>query len=128
MILNVENYIRKIAKQSYWQTIYSQAREMSGINIFVNQNNFTNLQVEFLNYLSFYYSLMFDIAYGDVSDIVLDNFIYEDAYYEYKNQQRAKKNKKSKHIPEEQPKDVRNKHKQNIVLNKNEWVFTKSKG
>jgi len=83
--------VRKLAKESHWQIIYSQSKEVGGIHLFRNSVDFTYLQTMFLNSLSFYDSLFIDIAMGEVDSFVLDDFVYEEAYVYYKNQLRRKK-------------------------------------
>lgn len=77
--------LRKLAKQDYYQTLFILSKEMNNIRIFNNDCDFTYLQIDFLKYLGFYYSLYSDINYGEVSDIVLKDSIYEDSYIYYKN-------------------------------------------
>ena len=94
--------LRKLAKSQYWQTIYSQAKEIR-LKIFKNNVNYTYLQVMFLSYLNFYNSLFLDIALDEVDEIVLRNEIFEDAYMYYKNKSKNKykinKDKKENSVP-----------------------------
>ena len=109
--MDAEETLRELAKSNYWQTLYSSSKEMGGIKIFGNEIDFTNLQIEFLNYLSFYYSLNMDIYMGEVEkDIVSKSFKREDAYMYYKSKKRNKPDK-----PE--------KDKQDGV--RDSWVFTR---
>ena len=82
--------IRQLAKTTYWQTIYSYAKELH-FPIYDNLTNFSEMQILMLNYMSFYSSLNLDIAIGDVSDIVLEDEIYEEAYMYYKQKVDKKK-------------------------------------
>jgi|WetSurSiteA1Bulk_404760.scaffolds.fasta_scaffold01837_6 hypothetical protein len=116
--------LHKLAKSNYWQTVYSQAKEISGLNLFKNNLDFTYLQLQFLAELSFCSSLYIDVMMGDVSEKVLENEIYSDSYAHYKNQQRKKSKKESKS-------DNFTKSTSQLkeeVINKNQWVFTKVKG
>lgn len=113
--------LRQIAKKDYWQILYSQAKELSCLTVFDNEKNLTYFQIYFLNQLSFYSSLYMDIAMGDVSKVVTDNEIYEDAYVYYKRN-KTEKNK----ITTPSPKIKSD--KEEVVQNKNQWVFTKVKG
>jgi len=79
----IEKIVRELAKSHYWQTVYSNAKEL-GLKLFKNDTDFTSLQIMFLNYLNFYGVINMDIALNEVSDKVLDNFIYEDAYMYYR--------------------------------------------
>ena len=81
--------IRKLAKSSYYQTIYSIGKEHD-FKIFENNINLTDLQITFLKYLGFYSSFLTDVAMGDVDEVVLKYEIYEDAYMLYKSKKDRK--------------------------------------
>ena len=83
--------LKKLAKDNYWQTLYSQAKEVHGVTLFDNQTDFSNIQMMFLNYLGYYNALHTDIYLGEVNELVLKDEIYEEAYVYYKNQSRKKK-------------------------------------
>lgn len=83
--LNVYKIARELSSKNYYQTIYANAKEI-GIKLFKNDIELTEIQIFFLNYLSFYSNLNTDIILGDVNKIVRDNFIFEDAYMLYKRQ------------------------------------------
>jgi hypothetical protein len=83
--------IRKVAKSDKYQLLYSQYKEI-GTGIFTNTTNFTDFQIFFLQYLTFYASLSMDIYTEEVSSIVLEDEVYEDSYIFYKNKMKKKKN------------------------------------
>jgi len=114
--------LRRLAKTNYWQSLYGQIKEINGIQIFKNTTGFTQLQLYFLNQLAFYSSLYFDIATNEVSDLVLDNEIYEDAYWYYRTEERLKKTKRQL-----EPEKIQQGNTEQII-NRNEWAFTKVKG
>jgi len=60
-------------------------------SLFANNIGFSELQILFLNYLGFYSSLNMDVSMGDVTEIVFEDEIYEDAYMYYKNKVDKKK-------------------------------------
>jgi hypothetical protein len=105
---NLISVIRLLAKDSYWQTVYSMAKEMHRA-IFENERDYSPIQFTFLGYLEFYNALYMDIALGDVTKIVLENEIYEDAYMYYQSKARKKDMKKVKN-PDE-------------LDQQNSWVF-----
>ncbi len=111
-ILDSTSIIRELAKNNYWQTIYSQAKETS-LQIFKNRTEFTFIQIAFLNYLGFYSSLFLDVTMGEVEEIVLDNDIYEDSYMYFKRKSRLKIEPPTKQIPNTANKDV--------------WIFTRKR-
>jgi len=115
--------LRKLAKTNKWQTLYAQSKE-GCVNLFMNVAAYTDLQVAFLQYCSFYNSLHTDIYMEEVTDIVLDNQIYEDAYQTYKN--KVKKNKSRKiTTPQEQDRQKTKKKKETTVSNTH-VVFSQS--
>jgi hypothetical protein len=88
--------VRKLAKSSYWQMCYTLAKETKS-QLFNNTSDYTDLQILMVNYIMFYSGLNLDVAMGDVSSIVFENEIYEDAYSYYK----SKKEKKDKGIKDD---------------------------
>ncbi len=80
---------RKLAKTSYWQTIYATSKEGS-LLLFKNRRELTRLQLVFINLLNFYSTLFLDIAVGDVEELVLKDDIYEDAYMYFRSKTRFK--------------------------------------
>ena len=108
----IEDIIRDLAKSNYYQTLYGQAKEIN-IQLFNNVRDFTGLQIMFISYLSFYNNLMTDILLDEVDEIVMTDKVFEDAYMYYKrhNKPDYKTNKKDK----------------DDELNKDTWVFKRSK-
>ena len=53
----LELYLRKLAKNNYWQTIYSHVKESGSFKLFNNDHDLSSIQLDFLAYLSFYISL-----------------------------------------------------------------------
>ena len=106
---------RKLAKSNYYQTLYFHSKEL-GLKIFKNNSDFTRLQIYFLNQLNKYDNLITEIRLKEVSDKILDNPIYEEAYLYYKQHKEEKKEKEVKDLP-----------KEGLVLNKRQWVFKKKK-
>lgn len=94
-MLNVNDNIRKLSKCNYYQTIYSLEKNI-GINLFKNSFELTQIQIVFLNYLSFYSALYFDFSMGEIDDRVFEDFIYEDAYMTFRKHDRDKTKEKSR--------------------------------
>ena len=126
----IPGLLRKIARKDYWQSLYSLAKEgVSGIQMLENTRNFTFYQMLFLNNLSFYASLYQDIVMGEVSDRVMENEIYQDAYYYYRTEKRLAKTKRANTFADGEHGTVVkqvNDYKEEIT-NKNLWNFTKVK-
>ena len=122
--------IRKIAKKDYWQTVYTMAKDyVGGTKLLVNDRDYTHYQMMFLGNLAFYSSLYYDIAMGEVSDRVMQNEIYEDAYYHYRNEKRLAKTKRADMFSDIQHGTVVKKlsDSKEEIVNKNLWTFTKIK-
>lgn len=120
--------LRKLSKNNYWQSVYCQSKECSGIQLFENNSNYTHLQLIFINEISNFSAICADVLMGDVSELVLSEEIYQDAYSFYKHQKRIKKNKKTKYSPSLPSKPTDNQYHKKEILNQNQWVFTKVKG
>lgn len=108
-------YIRKLASSDDAQNLFILAKDIGSISIFENNRDFTYIQNIYLKYLSFYYNLYSDIAIGDVDEIVMQNFIYQDSYIMWKNKNDKEKFKK-------QP-EVNNKEKTEISNHSSRWIF-----
>ena len=108
--------VRQLAKSSYWQGMYNKAKELH-IDLFKNKREFSKIQLEFLNYLSFYSSIYLDINLGEVTEEVLENDIYEDAYMYYK--MKGEKKEKEKKRPMNN-KDLPLRMREN---KRTQWVF-----
>jgi hypothetical protein len=116
MILDVQKYIRTLAKSNYFQSLYSLGKEQSNIQIFENKMDFTDIQMMFLRYLNFYSSIFMDIALGDVDEIVLECDIFTDSYMLYKHTRDKTKIKDNISTPL-----LRNKE----IVSGSTWVFKK---
>jgi len=95
ILAGVYTVMRKMAKSNKYQLLYNQYKE-TGIRIFENEHYLTDFQITFLQYLTFYSSLYSDIYMGEVSDIVLEDDIYEEAYVYYKQKAGKEKSKERK--------------------------------
>ena len=105
--------MRDLAKSNYYQTLYLQAKEMN-ISLFKNDRDFTDLQVAFLNDLSFYSNLYMDLAMGEITEIIFQDPIYEDAYQQYKINKQRKDTEKAN--------EQRNKHEQSNPSGRNKKI------
>lgn len=117
MKLDVFKYLRRLAKNTYYQSLYSLGKELSYLRIFDNDKDFTDIQINFLKYLNFYASIYMDIALGDVDEIVLENEIYEDSYAFWKN-----KKDKTKYTDLNKPQN-----NDFISSPKSRWIFKNPK-
>jgi hypothetical protein len=79
------NSIRKLAKEVKMLNLFNASKEINGIRLFHNETDLSKIQELFISYLYFYYNINMDINMDKVSKKVLDNEIYEDSYYRWKN-------------------------------------------
>ena len=80
--------LRKLARSSYWQNIYRNSKECSGIHLFENTSNFSGIQKEFLYWLTVYHMLYEELSRhesGYLTERVIDNDTRCDAYLYYRN-------------------------------------------
>lgn len=92
---NIGSYIRKLAKSIRSQNLFASAKDVGGLQLFLNNTDLSKLQQEYLSYLYFYYNLYQDIYSKKVTEKVLNNEIYEDAYAYYKDKKQDKPIKSS---------------------------------
>ncbi|KKK88762.1 hypothetical protein LCGC14_2739890 [marine sediment metagenome] len=114
-MIDCNHLIRKLAKCNYYQTIYSQEKNL-GIRLFNNEANLTYAQIIFLNYLAFYSALYFDFSAGEVDERVFDSEIREDAYMYFRKQNKSKARDRT-----EKPIKLPNKKEGQKVTT--QWVF-----
>jgi len=117
--------IRKLAKDRKWQKIFSFFKE-GNFDLFRNKSEFTYYQNLFIDYLGFYSDLLMDIHFEDVDKEILDDFIYEDAYFLYKERKKKKK-KSDANKNKEKIKHGKNKKDKNKPIRTFSWVFKNKK-
>lgn len=129
MIETQEDFVKKLrilAKSSYWQTVYTGIKDLSGFRLFKNDLNFSSSQLTFINLLSSYNTIFIDIALNEVGEIVLENPTYEEAYLYYKsNKDKKKKKEEAPSPPKPQPTKHSLKDKRETKI---DWVFQRPKG
>jgi hypothetical protein len=111
-MIDVQKYIRLLAKSDDYQNIYNLIKDNHKVRLFKNDMDLTPIQMMFMRYLSFYNSIFTDIALGEVDEIVLEDFIYEDSYIMYKN--KADKNKL---------KDIKKNDTKEVPVATSRWIF-----
>lgn len=126
-LTNVLKYLRMLAKDEYYQTIYVKSKEY-GFKLFKNDIDFTRIQMEFLSLLSFHNSLETDIALGEVDESVREYETYEDSYMYYKMKERGEK--KNLDYPDKYDNKYNRSFRGREKLtqtSKSQWVFKKPK-
>jgi hypothetical protein len=92
---NIHSYLRKLAKRVSSQNLFAASKDMGCFQLFLNKTDLSKLQQDYLSYLYFYYNLYQDIYSKKVSEKVLNNEVFEDAYSYYKNKHSEDKPEKS---------------------------------
>jgi hypothetical protein len=82
--------LRKLAKQTLSLNHFLAAKEIASIHLFRNQTDLSRYQDMYLSYLYFYHNLNIDISMKKVSEVVLKDIIYEDAYTLWKTKHEDK--------------------------------------
>ena len=84
--------IRKLARSSFWQNIYSASKDVGSIKLFDNDGNYSGLQAIFLYWLKVYDLLFSELAQKEwrylTEDVILDND-RTDAFLYWRSQQRS---------------------------------------
>ena len=90
--------LKKLAKSVKYQVLYARSKEISGINLFYNNVDFTTVQILFLQWLEIYHSLYVDIAMNKayINEDVIKDELRVEAYLYYRNtlKEEEKDNKK----------------------------------
>jgi len=91
-----QDILRKLARSTKYQLLYNRAKEMTGICLFKNITDFSDIQILFLYWLEVYSSLYLDLACKEdyISEKVIEDNIRTDAYLMWKHQKKDKKDKK----------------------------------
>ena len=58
----MNNILRKLARSSKYQNLYSMSKEMTSIHFFDNNSKFSFIQFEFIYWVSLYNRLYADLA------------------------------------------------------------------
>ena len=92
----MESLLRKLAKSTYWQNCYVNAKELGNISLF-NNNKPTKIQILFLHWLSVYNSLYHDLSNEEdyISEDVINDDIRADAYLYWRRKAKDKSKKES---------------------------------
>ena len=91
--------IRKLARSSYWQSIFTASKEVGSLRLFDNDGNYSGLQSTFLYWLRVY-----DLLYSELSqkewkyldEKVIENDIRCDAFLYWRGQTREAELNKNK--------------------------------
>jgi hypothetical protein len=95
--MNIYTNIRLLAKSVKGQNLFTAAKDISGIQLFKNKFNLSQIQEYYLSYLYIYDTINRDIIVEKISPHVLDCELFEDSYLLWKklNKNVEKKEEKS---------------------------------
>lgn len=95
----IHDILRKLAKSDKYQILYNRAKDIHGINLFLNKEDFTYIQIMFLHWLNIYSSLYMDLVRGEqyISQEVINNPTRTDAYLIYKHKMMKKQREEERH-------------------------------
>lgn len=94
----MEEQIRKLARSSYWQSLYRNSKNLN-LSLFFNNNNFSGIQVLFLYWLKIYdllYQELADQEWNNLNENVIKNNFRCDAFLYYRQKEIEKKIRKNK--------------------------------
>jgi hypothetical protein len=89
---NIYTKLKELAKSIRQQNLFVAAKDLGGIRIFKNTHDFSRLQGIYLSNLYNYDSIYRDLIIDKISELVLKDAIYEEAYL-YWRQKNIKKTK-----------------------------------
>lgn len=107
----MEQTLRQLARSSYWQSKYSASKDLNCFALFTNLNNFSGLQLYFLNWIKVYnmlYSELDQLADNYLSENVIKDDDRCDAYLYYRRKKIESEWKKVRH--EEHLNSLKNRH------------------
>jgi len=84
----IYTYLRKLAKKIEILNLFQAIKDGFNFELFNNKKDLSSSQNYFLSYLYFYHSLNNDISEKRVSEKVLSDEIYENAYAHYRNNEK----------------------------------------
>lgn len=90
----MKSLIRKLAKSTRYQNLFSTAKDLKNIKIFDNEIDLTKIQNIFLSYLYFYDSLYRELENNKISKHLMDEELYEDSYVLYRREKNKQKESK----------------------------------
>ena len=102
--MNIESKIRELARSNFWQSLYISSKEIGGINLFVNDRNYSGLQTLFLYWLRIYNMLFDEMAQKDwenLNEFVINDDDCCDAFLYWRSKEQEKKIQESQKIDRE---------------------------
>ncbi len=116
--MDLEAYIRKLARSPYWQNLYRASKKCSGINLFKNIYNHSSVQSTMLYWLSIYDMLFSEMTKQEwvlLTEAVINRDIRCDAFL-YARQESIKQQIRKNKLEESKRRlKATGKHKGNVI-------------
>lgn len=96
--MKLEEQIRILARNGYWQEIFSSSQNCSGIQLFENQSNFSGIQYLFLYWLKVYHMLyneLYSLEWQNLDEEVIKDNDRCDAFLYYRRKETEKRIRKN---------------------------------
>lgn len=89
--MQLETYLRKLARDTYWQMLYQSAKEIK-VDLFENKKGLSGIQLLFRHYLTLYSQLYENLGLDEfLSEQVIKDDLRCDAYLYLKRVERKQK-------------------------------------
>lgn len=96
----MENILRKLARSYKYRFLYARSKEVNGINLFKNVDEFTHLQMLFMQWLETYNLLISDLSSKElyISEEVIEDDIRTEAYLYYRTKRKDETTDKKRKV------------------------------
>jgi len=86
----MENILRKLARSYKYRFLYARTKECAGIKLFHNEQDFTTIQMLFMQWLEIYNMLYSDLSSKEpfISEEVIEDDIRAEAYLYYRSKKK----------------------------------------
>ena len=96
--MKLEEQIRLLARQPYYQEIYNASQKCAGIHLFENQTNFSGIQHLFLYYIRVYsmlYDELYSLEWNNLDEAVIKDNDRTDAFLYWRRKEQEKRMRKN---------------------------------
>ncbi len=96
--MKLEEQIRVLAQNNYWQEIFSSSQKCSGIQLFENTSNFSGIQYLFIYWLRVYnmlYNELYSLEWDNLDKEVIKDNIRCDAFLYWRRKEQEKRMRKN---------------------------------
>ncbi len=92
--MTLEQQIRSLARNMYWQEIYNSSQKCNGIKLFKNNYNFSGIQYLFLYWIRLYnmlYDELYSLEWRNLDKDVINDNARCDAFLYWRRKEQEKK-------------------------------------